>query len=183
MMTRKILESIQKSIVPTKRLMEGSEPIKLRSELCLHINCYAYSLGIMYAPQLGEYFYYRPGFTVNCSIDWEKDLRNAIETDLNNLEVTYRVIPLHGSISLKLDEYLVKVFLRDNPYSPDFHFVRYDPSKDIWFHKEGYYSEPWIVPIDPYNAMFSPYGREPKNYGNGTYKPCGYLAIKEPQEQ
>ena len=111
MMTRKLLESIQKSIVPTKRLIENSD---------------------------------------------------------------------HESISLNPGEYLIKVFVRDDPYAPDFHFVRYDPTIDIWFHKEGYYSEPWIVPIDSHNAMFSPFGKEPKNYRDGTYQPCSYYVIAEP---
>lgn len=175
-MTVAVLRSLRQSIVPSTRLIEGSNPVDLPEDICKSINCYAYALGILYRMQTDDFFRFYPGFTTNNSVSWEKDIMKSIEDDLTTLEIPHRAIPLDGKVRLKRDEYLIKVFVRSNLL--DFHFVRYNPKTRTWFHKEGY-SEPERMRV--YDKVEdSIFGCEPSAYHFGDYRPKGYFAIKEP---
>lgn len=171
-----LLRSLEQSIVPTTKLLEGPKVIQLSDGICKSVNCYAYALGILYRVQIGEFIQFCPGFTANNTVNWQKDIMKYIEDDLNVLDIPHRLIPLDGNIRLRAGEYLTKVFMHKD--RSDFHFVRYDPVTKKWFHKEGLY-QPEIMRVyeEVEHSIFS---KEPKSYHFGDYRPVGYFAIKEP---
>lgn len=178
MMTVAILRSIRQSIVPTSSLLDGSTPIALPESICKSVNCYAYALGILHKPQIYEHFLYHPGFTVNYAVNWESNIMEAVQSDLDNLGITYRKISLNNDITLEEGEYLVKVFIKNRSWVKDFHFVRFDPHTKMWFHKEGE-TEPSRMRVydEEDNSI---YAHEPRSYHFEEYSSCGYYAIQEP---
>ena len=177
MMTVALLRSIKQDIVPTIKLLDGKkEPIELSVDISCNVNCYAYALGILHPLHFGEFLNFCPGFTIDDADNWHKNILMSIETDLNALGIQHRLIPLDGQVRLESDEYLVKIFV--HRALKDFHFARYYPSENIWFHKEGNAQPERMCVHDMVEN--SAFGCEPKFYHFGEYLPKGYIAIKEP---
>ena len=170
------IEDIIDSIVHTSDIIENAKPKVLPKRIVETINCYAYSLRIMYPG--GEHTnWYNPGFT-RCGnfymLGDEKSLIKNVSIDLENLGIEHRIYKLSENVRLEDGEYLIKVFLSYD----DYHFISYDSTNDIWFHKMGWYMEPKLIkPSKKEMKKNSKFGNEPETIGD--YMPIGYFAVKE----
>ena len=187
----KYIEYIRSSIVPTERLLDNLNPLPI--EHCWDLRCYAYALGITYVECFEAESYlsyinnYYPGFTINNLFSHDKfdslNMLKLVKKDLENLQITYRGIPLDGNISLSEDEYIIKVFISKG--LQDFHFVRYYPKANIWFHKMASDQPRIIDKNDDVEFEKTKYGYEPKYIyvRDGSFKyvyePVMKLAVKE----
>ncbi len=182
------LRRVRKSIISGSKLFENGRPKNLDEDTLKSINCYAYSLGIMYNAE--SWIRHSPGYTQRIryqGISPEELMRN-VKTDLKNLKIMFRCIGLGEEIELNSNEYLVKVF-----YTPpnsrllcgDFHFIRKDPKTGKWFHKMGWYNQPCLVRLDN-DYKKKHLGEEPDRITNReedgfffVYRAVYYLAITE----
>ena len=180
------LNNMKNSIVGTSELIDSSGNVKpLDEKTVLNTNCYAYSLGIMYNHDcFSDYWSYTVGFTTNTHTCIHSDpdrLVEQIKCDLMFLGLKYRYIPLNGNVSIKSNEYLIKVF--HIPPFPDypkcnFHFIRQDPKTKLWFHKWGWFRQPeYCKPTSKYEGPSI--GFEPNFIETPLFKcnPVCYFAI------
>lgn len=182
------LKKVQKSIIPSSKVFENGKPKKLDADTLKSINCYAYSLGIMYNAE--DWIKHSPGYTERIRYEGisPQELIRNVKTDLSNLKIVFRCFELGEQIELNSNEYLVKVF-----YTPknarlscgDYHFIRKDPKTGKWFHKMGWYNQPCLVKLDN-NHKKRHLGREPdritireRDGFSFVYQPVCYLAITE----
>lgn len=182
------LRKIRKHIVCGSDLLKDGKPVPLSRDITLSINCYAYSLGILYCKS-GS-INHIPGYTAEKPYKGISpiELMQNIELDLINLRIPYRRIELDETVNLKEREYLVKVF-----YAPpnqfldgaDFHLIRKDNKTGLWFHKLGWFNQPSLTQLDNDQKKES-LGYEPetitcRGYDGSTYinYPVCYLAITE----
>lgn len=187
----KYIDYIRSSIIPSECLLDNLNPVPI--EHCWALRCYAYALGITYVEEFKAESYrtsidnYYPGFTIDNIFSHHKtdylNMLKLIKKDLENLQIDYREIPLDGDISLSEDEYIIKVFISERPQ--DFHFIRYYPKANIWFHKMADEQPCIIQKNDDVEFEKTKYGYEPKyiyRY-NGCwrfpYEPVMKLALKE----
>ena len=186
------LEKLRASIVKTQDLLDlNGIPKYLDDSVCSTTNCYTYALGILYNGP--KNFPLNPGFTEGIPY-WGRntdEFLNGIYTDLKNLNISFRKIELNEDIKLEKNEYLIKLFFTPaNEMHPkgDFHFVRQEPKRGYWFHKEGLEFQPQIIHSPSYPLiLFDPY--EPDEIScvaiedfHYTLEPVIYLAIKEPRK-
>lgn len=192
-LNKDMLDAIRNSIVRGKDLLNGYFPISLDEETVSNINCYAYSLGIMFHTFTKLRGFYNPGFTEHNDFhsgDTDETLLEKIHRDLNNIGINYRDIVINSDVHLKENEYLVKVYMvNPNEKIPkgDFHFIRQDRASGKWFHKLGWFRQPDIFQCDP---GFEDESCTPGKasdiitsvYDDGfrcIYHTVGYLAIEE----
>lgn len=186
------LMDIRDSIVRSNSLLSEGVPISLDETTVNAINCYAYSMGIMYNFFTVLRGFYNPGFTENDSFkpdDTPEILMNRIKHDLDNIGIKYREVIDEEKDELEENEYLVKIFMADpNEEIPkgDFHFIRQDRKTGKWFHKFGWKKQPEVIQSDPGYDDDSIPGDEPgeitihcKNNFSYTFYEVGYLAIEE----
>lgn len=144
------LKAIRKSIVRTDKVFAGY-PVQFTKDIVEAINCYAYSMGIIYHGEKEIDFY--PGFAVERPRDVVEDeeLIESVRADLKKIGIKHRVINMGKKPELKPNEYLVKAYLlppsRCLPEG-DFHFIRRDNKTGRWFHKMGWYEQPDFVQLD-----------------------------------
>lgn len=186
------LLQVRKSIVCDSNLLKDGKPFPLPLSTAESINCYAYSLGIMY--KKNKSINYVPGYTEKKFYNGTSpfELMRNITMDLNNLQIPFRRIELGEEINLRKNEYLVKIF-----YTPpnvelergDFHLIRRDNVTGMWFHKMGWYKQPCLAQIDSKLKEDFP-GYEPERIisraDDGSfyiYQPVCYLAITEIQKK
>lgn len=182
------LKKIRKHIVCGSDLLKDGKPVPLSRDTASSINCYAYSLGIMYSKS--GTINHIPGYTEKKSYKGTSpvELMQNIQIDLNNLRIPYRRIELDETITLNQSEYLIKVF-----YAPpnqfldigDFHLIRQDNKTGLWFHKLGWFKQPSLTQLDN-DFKKESLGYEPeiitcRGYDGSTYinYPVCYLAITE----
>lgn len=104
-----------------------------------YYNCYAYSIKREERSNFyGQYPQYDPGamsgagvFT-ECSDIW--DLANIVREDL--LAMGYTHINLYGIMPPSIDSSQELICVRMK-LEIDYHFMRYDPTTDAWYHKPG----------------------------------------------
>lgn len=190
----KYIDYIKSSIVPSERLLDDNlNPVPVPIEHCWALRCYAYALGITYVEEFEAESYedsidnYYPGFTMDNIFSSHKmdfvNMLKLIKNDLKKLQISYREIPLDGNISLSNDEYIIKGFISER--LQDFHFIRYYPKTNIWFHKMEAEQPCIIQKNDDVEFEKTKYGYEPKYIyrHNGlfrfAYEPVIKLALKE----
>ena len=173
------IEEIKNSMLRSKDLFNNGVSITLDLISEELVNCYAYSLGIMYPRDI-----FNPGFSQNLKYYGREpeELMAKICIDLETLEKSFRRLDLNDKIILEENEYLIKVF-----YSPpneklktgDFHFIRQDKQSGFWFHKwkkqQPKVIQPNLVPNLGPTAINS-------IWDDGfifKYEATGYFAIKE----
>jgi len=179
----KCTKKMRRSIIYTHKLLRNGTPIELDENTVESINCYAYSLGIMYNGIRNRH--YTPGYTESLKYKGTglQELMWNTEIDFHNLKVLFRKITLEENSELKENEYLIKLFFcpatKDLP-SGDFHFIRQDPKTKKWFHKIGWYNQPTLV------KQNNDVGTEPKQLIIRTdscdyiiYRPVCYYAITQ----
>ncbi len=191
--TQKItLRRVRRSIVCSSNLLRDTKPIPLSSRNVESINCYAYSLGIMY--NKSKKVNHVPGYTAGKYYEGISPLElvRNITIDLNNLQIPFRRIELDEDTELHENEYLVKVFYAPrsiNLARGDFHFIRRDNVTGLWFHKMGWYKQPCLTQLD-YDFKKEFLGCEPERItsreDDGSfifYQPVCYFAITEVQKK
>lgn len=141
------IAEIRRSIVRSDKVFSGY-PVQFNKEIVESINCYAYSMGIIYHGDVGIDFY--PGFAVGreFGVQKENELIQNVIADLKKLRIKHRYIPLDGELNLKANEYLVKAYILppiEYAKKGDFHFIRQDKKTGKWFHKMGWYDQPDFV--------------------------------------
>lgn len=182
--------NLKKNIVRTKDLVVNGVPLELDKNICNLINCYIYSLGVLYNGT--KQINFNPGFTEGL-IYWgssSEELLNNVIIDLKNLDISFRQFGLNDEKKLKKNEYLIKLF-----YAPpneffrygDFHFMRQDPKTDNWFHKIGQNNQPEVLQY-AFNFTSPFLSEEPNIVTSYTpegfcyeLNPVGYFAITEPK--
>lgn len=182
------LKKIRNSIINSSNLLEKNKPTILDEKTVKSINCYAYSLGIMYNGERG--IHYSPGYTTNKKYNGisPEELMRYIELDLKNLRISFRRIELKEKFELDESEYLIKVFFtpqNSRMARGDFHLIRQDRKTQKWFHKMGWNNQPCLTQLDcDYKKKHL--GQEPnrittrENDGfSFVYLPVCYLAITE----
>lgn len=141
------LKAIRKSVVRSDKVFAGY-PVHFSKDIVESINCYAYSMGIIYHGEKEIDFY--PGFAVDKKFKAqdEEELIQNIRADLKKIGIRHRFIEMGKNPELQPNEYLVKVYsLPPAKFAPDgdFHFIRQDRKTGRWFHKMGWYDQPDFV--------------------------------------
>lgn len=176
------LKELKKHIVPEERLFLNGDVVLLPRELVKEINCYYFVLGILYST--GSYYDCIPGFTTGDLYTNSSDLISSVETDLKNLNISFRRISIFEAKNLQEDEVLIKLFY----YPPskafpkgDFHFIRQNKETGIWYHKPGANQVCCLEGIDdkenfdPDELIFT----EESTKEIFRYFPLCYFALKE----
>lgn len=173
------IAEIKNSILRSKDLFDEGISITLDLKLQELVNCYAYSLGIMYPEDI-----FNPGFSQNLKYYGREaeELMIKVYIDLETLGKRFRRLGLNDKIILGENEYLIKVF-----YSPpnekskvgDFHFIRQDKKTGLWFQKWKE-KQPEIIQ----SHVISEFGPNVINsiWDDGfvfKYEAVGYFAIGE----
>lgn len=132
------LTKLKKHIVPEERLFLNGDVVLLPRELVYNINCYYWALGILY--QADSFLECTPGFTTGNLYTDSLNLISSIETDLKNLNISFRKISIFEPLTVEDNEVLITLFYYppsgDFPHG-DFHFIRQNKETGIWYHKPG----------------------------------------------
>lgn len=144
------LQELRKSIVRTDKVFAGY-PVQFTRDIVESINCYAYSMGIIYHGKKEIDFY--PGFAIGktWNVRKEDEIIQNVRADLRKIGIRHRQIALGKKPELKSNEYLVKLYLLPASIivpEGDFHFIRQDKKTGRWFHKMGWYDQPDFVQED-----------------------------------